>query len=360
VQPFATDHIAQMIAMISALLEKGHAYEAEGNVLFHVPSFKEYGRLSGRNRDEQVAGARVDVAPYKKDAADFVLWKPSAAEQPGWDSPWGRGRPGWHIECSAMSKEYLGDVFDIHGGGIDLTFPHHENEQAQSCCASGRDEFARYWVHNGFVTVEGEKMSKSLGNVLLVHDLLKEYDGEALRLNLLSAHYRQPLDWTKNGLESCQNILIKFYQALSEIEGYATYDALSGEIAEDVMDALLDDMNTPMAMAALHRMFKAFNESAESAQKKEMAFRIKSTAYLMGVLQDDPKAWLARNLERESGDLDEGKVISCIQKRAEARKAKDFATADEMRDALSAMGVEIKDGPEGTEWLVGGIVKGRV
>ena len=226
IQPKATDHIAEMIDQISQLIDRGHAYEAEGHVLFHVPSDPSYGTLSGRSRDEQVAGARVEVAPYKKDPADFVLWKPSTEDQPGWDSPWGLGRPGWHIECSAMAEKHLGLPFDIHGGGADLKFPHHENEIAQSCCANDKakepDSFAKYWVHNGFVTVEGEKMSKSLGNFLLVHDLIEKYPGEVLRLSLLSAHYRQPLDWSEQVLHQNQKLLDKLYQKLGELKDIKT------------------------------------------------------------------------------------------------------------------------------------------
>lgn len=293
-QPLATAHIDGMIEMISALVEKGHAYENEGHVLFNVPSFDKYGRLSGRERDEQIAGARVEVAPYKKDPADFVLWKPSTIDQPGWDSPWGRGRPGWHIECSAMSKALCGDIFDIHGGGIDLTFPHHENELAQSCCANDTDQMARYWVHNGFVTVEGEKMAKSVGNVLLVHDLVEQASGEALRMNLLSAHYRQPLDWTQAGLESCNKVLEKFYTQLRDVSGYKDLSINADDIPADFINALCDDLNTPRAMAELHSLFKDLQSEREAPQKQIIARQIKAAGALMGLLQDDPAAYLAR------------------------------------------------------------------
>lgn len=348
-QPLATAYIAEMIAMINDLVEKGHAYEKDGHVLFNVPSYERYGRLSGRNRDEQIAGARVEVAPYKKDPADFVLWKPSNEDQPGWDSPWGNGRPGWHIECSAMSKALCGDVFDIHGGGVDLTFPHHENEIAQSCCANGRDDMARYWVHNGFVTVEGEKMSKSLGNVLLVHDLVKEASGEALRLNLLSAHYRQPLDWTNSGLKSANAVIAKFYSELLPIAEYKDIEVSADDLPQGFMEALCDDMNTPRAMAELHSLLKEYS-SHES--KHDKARQIKAAGAILGILQDDPAAWLAAEEARkkQSSGVDDAKVEELLARRTDARKNKDFATSDAIRDELLAMGVAIKDGPEGTSW----------
>ena len=252
VQPRATEHIVEMTNLIGALIQRGHAYEAEGHVMFNVPSFPAYGGLSRRSRDDQVAGARVEVAPYKKDPADFVLWKPSSDDQPGWDSPWGRGRPGWHIECSAMAEKHLGLPFDIHGGGADLKFPHHENEIAQSCCAHGHETdlaaFARYWVHNGFVTVEGEKMAKSVGNIRLVHDLLNAYPGEVLRLTLLSAHYRQPLNWTEEAIEQQKSFLDPFYRTLLKLKDVP---AAKEGLPESVMKALCDDLNTPEALAAL-------------------------------------------------------------------------------------------------------------
>ncbi len=253
-QPRATQHIPEMIGQIERLIAAGHAYVAQGHVLFDVPSDPTYGMLSGRSRDEQIAGARVDVAPYKKDPADFVLWKPSSGDEPGWDSPWGFGRPGWHIECSAMSEKHLGLPFDIHGGGADLKFPHHENEIAQAVCAHGHahdpSQFSKYWVHNGFVTVDGEKMSKSLGNFLLVHDLIQKYPGEALRLTLLSAHYRQPLDWSDRIVEQNVKLLGKMYAKMKGYEGPA------GDIPAEVMDALCDDLNTPMVIAALNGLIK--------------------------------------------------------------------------------------------------------
>ncbi len=336
VQPRATEHIPEMLDIIARLLKRGHAYEAEGHVMFNVPSDAQYGQLSGRDRDEQIAGARVDVAPYKKDPADFVLWKPSNETQVGWDSVYGRGRPGWHIECSAMAAKHLGEVFDIHGGGIDLTFPHHENELAQSCCAHGTDKMATFWVHNGFVTVEGEKMSKSIGNVLLVHDLLKDADGEAMRLALLSAHYRQPLDWTARGLDDATRTLVKFYTVLKNAGDIAAH------VPQAFMDALEDDLNTPKAIAELHGYAKAGDAGA-----------LKGAGALLGLLQQDAGQWLDAQEKRASANLDVAEVERLIAARTNARANKDFAESDRLRDALTALGVTIKDGPAGTTWSVG-------
>lgn len=331
IQPRATAHVDGMIAMTEKLIANGHAYEKDGHVLFHVPSYKNYGALSGRNRDEQIAGARVDVAPYKKDPADFVLWKPSTAAQPGWDSPWGRGRPGWHIECSVMAQQYLGDVFDIHGGGLDLTFPHHENEIAQSCCASGKSDFARYWVHNGFVTVEGEKMSKSIGNVLLVHDMLeKNIPGEAIRLTLLSAHYRQPLDWTETAYQQSLKALNKWYDLIDDTT------PVTGDIDPDFIEAMTDDLNTPAAIARLHQLAKTDPVA------------LKNAANFLGLLKHSKTEW--SKLSQAGHDIDSALVEDLIAQRNAARQNKDFAKSDAIRDELSAMGVTIKDGPNGTTW----------
>jgi cysteinyl-tRNA synthetase len=322
IQPRATEHIPEMIALCEALITRGHAYAADGHVLFHVPSFPAYGGLSGRSRDEQIAGARVEVASYKKDPADFVLWKPSNADEPGWDSPWGFGRPGWHIECSAMAEKHLGLPFDIHGGGADLKFPHHENEIAQSCCAHGHETdlsaFAKMWVHNGFVTVEGEKMSKSLGNFLLVHDLLQKYDGEVLRLTLLSAHYRQPLDWSEDKLEQSKKILDKLYARLNG----------EGEMDADVFAALCDDLNTPLAISKLI-----------AAKDTDL----KTTGRLLGLLQQDPEVWFGRG--GDNTDID-----ALLLERTAAKSAKNFTRADEIRDQLSAQGIVIEDTPDGPKW----------
>lgn len=345
VQPRATQHIGDMIALIEALIVRKHAYAKEGHVLFHVPSFEKYGGLSGRSRDEQIAGARVDVAPFKKDPADFVLWKPSNADQPGWDSPWGRGRPGWHIECSAMAEKILGLPFDIHGGGADLKFPHHENEIAQSCCAHGAEDdlsaFAKFWVHNGFVTVGGEKMSKSLGNFLLVHDLIKEFPGEALRLTLLSAHYRQPLDLSREKIEESKRVLDKFYQRLHQMRDMA---ATSKETSESVMNALYDDLNTPQALAELNALLK---KSPSSRLKGQLL----AVGDVLGILQQDPEKWLGYSGDWKQDVLPGVENIllreSLLQERDAARAAKNFKRADEIRDELKAMGYTVEDTPEG-------------
>ena len=276
IEPRATRHIDEMVAMIGTLVDGGHAYAADGHVLFDVPSMPEYGALSRRNIDEMIAGARVEVAPYKRNPQDFVLWKPSVGDEPGWDSPWGRGRPGWHIECSAMSGRYLGETFDIHGGGQDLIFPHHENEIAQSRCAHGGLPFVRYWVHNGYLMTEGEKMSKSLGNFYTVHDLLKEYPGEAIRLVLLQTHYRQPLDFTKDGIAQARHTLDRFYSALranAEVAADVDVEADGLETMAAVEQALADDINTPAALAHLHDALGALNK-AEGPELLESSWEL--------------------------------------------------------------------------------------
>ncbi len=347
-QPRATEHIGDMTALIVSLIQRGHAYEAQGHVLFDVPSFPQYGRLSGRSRDDQIAGARVEVAPYKKDPADFVLWKPSSDGQPGWDSPWGFGRPGWHIECSAMSERHLGLPFDIHGGGADLKFPHHENEVAQSCCAHGHEKdiasFAKYWIHNGFVTVEGEKMAKSLGNVTLVHELIAQYPGEVLRMALLAAQYRQPLDWSVSAIEQSKAFLDGIYRTLYDLQDV---DAKAGEIAEGVMDALCDDLNTPGAFAALKKLERAAAEAKTPAAKGALL----AAGALMGLLQQDPAAWLGYG---QSGGADAAAIEGLLAERQEARKSKNFARADEIRAQLDAMNIVIEDTPAGPKWRKAG------
>jgi len=345
IQPRATDHIPEMIALIEALIARGHAYAAEGHVLFNVPSYPDYGRLSGRSRDDQVAGARVEIAPYKKDAADFVLWKPSTAEQPGWNSPWGRGRPGWHIECSAMAEKHLGLPFDIHGGGADLKFPHHENEVAQSCCAHGHDhdmtQFAKVWVHNGFLTVENEKMSKSLGNFRLVHDLLAQYPGEVLRLALLSGHYRQPLDWSESLLEQMKSVLNSMYRTLYDMRDL---DAVAPTDIDTVFEALCDDLNTPKAISALN----AVNDHASKNKSPETKGRLLAAGKLLGVLQRDPAVWLGFG---QAQDADEGAAIDVLlQERQAAKAAKNFKRADEIRNELSMRGIVIEDTAAGPQW----------
>ena len=342
IEPRATDHIPQMIALIEDLIAKGHAYVAEGHVLFNVPSMPDYGKLSGRNRDEMIAGARVDVAPYKQDPSDFVLWKPSTDTQPGWDSPWGRGRPGWHLECSAMSKEHLGTSFDIHGGGVDLVFPHHENEIAQSRCAYPDESFARYWVHNGYLMSEGEKMSKSLGNFYTVTDLLKEFPGEALRLALLKTHYRQPLDFTKDGVREARQELNRFYCALALGEAGG---GNVGVIPKGVLDGLSDDLNTPLALTGVHAAADAVFAADKDGDAAALAVAIgalKAAGSLLGLLQHDPQLWF-------QGDGDEA-IDALIEERNAARADKDFARADEIRDQLDAQGIVLEDGAGGTTW----------
>ncbi len=350
VQPTATSHIPEMIALNEKLIARDHAYEAKGHVLFNVPSFPAYGKLSGRSRDDQIAGARVEVSPFKKDPADFVLWKPSDADQVGWDSPWGRGRPGWHIECSAMAEKHLGLPFDIHGGGADLKFPHHENEIAQSCCAHGHenepDSFSRYWVHNGFVTVEGEKMSKSLGNTLLAHDLIKDQPGEVLRLALLSAHYRQPLDWTEHGVQQARKNLDTMYRAL--YSAFSISDVESEEHST-IVASLADDLNTPGAIAAMLDIAKALQDERRShIERGQLKAMLKKAGYLMGLLQQDPKEWLGYGIVSSSAD--EAAICVLIQDRNEAKAVKNFALADEIRKSLADKGILIEDTPNGTVW----------
>ena len=344
IEPRATDHIGEIVSMIERLIESGHAYEAERHVLFDVDTFENYGRLSGRDRREMIAGARVEVAPYKRNPGDFVLWKPSDESQPGWDSPWGRGRPGWHIECSAMSAAHLGEVIDIHAGGQDLVFPHHENEIAQSCCAHGSKLFARYWLHNGFVTVEKRKMSKSLGNTLVVHELLRHWPGEAMRYLLLSAHYRQPLDWSESALRQAVTTLDRLYRMLEDYP-----EERASEPAATVVKALEDDLNTPAALAALNALAREFGQSGDSAQRARLAGELRASGELLGLLQQ-PDQW-SEQRQAESG-LDPDHVDQLIARRSEARKQRDFAEADRLRDELDAMGVEVEDSAEGTRWRV--------
>ncbi|MBM3568192.1 MAG: cysteine--tRNA ligase [Alphaproteobacteria bacterium] len=353
VEPRVTAHIAQIVAMIATLIAKGHAYLAEGHVLFHVPSMVDYGSLSGHSRDELIAGARIDVAPYKRDPGDFVLWKPSTPDLPGWDSPWGRGRPGWHIECSAMAETHLGLTIDIHGGGRDLVFPHHENERAQSLCAHGGVPFVRYWVHNGFVTVEGEKMSKSLGNFRTPNEVLRQAPGEAIRLALLAAHYRQPLDWTDDGLKAAKARLDNWYTALRLAEGVPAEAAEPGAFAAVLSDfarAMDDDLNTPMALGALDLLAGALNKATDRAQKAAFKAALVFGAGMIGLLNHAPEDWFKWQPPGVEG-LDERAILDLIEQRLAARKAKDFARADAIRKQLADGGVLLEDKPGGrTEW----------
>ena len=348
IEPRATDHIAPMIELIKRLIERGHAYTADDHVLFDVTSYPDYGALSGRNLEDMQAGARVEVADYKRHPGDFVLWKPSAAGEPGWESPWGYGRPGWHLECTAMIRTHLGPMIDIHGGGHDLVFPHHENEIAQGCAAEGCSEhgthYARYWVHNGHVTIEGEKMSKSLGNFRLLHDLLQVYPGEVLRLALLSRHYRAPLNFSEETLTQSRNSLNGLYRVLRE---HAAIEPAPARAADTpVFEGLLDDLNTPAAITALHRMADALAAAQDDSERARCKGELLAGAALLGLLQQEPAAWF-------HGDGDDALaawVEERIAARQAARKARDFAAADAIRDELAGKGIELEDTPEGTRW----------
>ena len=346
VEPHATAHIAQIIAMIERLIGGGHAYAADGHVLFSVASFADYGKLSRRPMDEMLAGARVEVAPYKRDAGDFVLWKPSTPDLPGWDSPWGIGRPGWHIECSAMSEAHLGETIDIHAGGVDLQFPHHENELAQSTCAHGGKVFARFWLHNGMLNFGGTKMSKSLGNVSVLHELLASHPPEALRYALLSAQYRQPLDWSDALIEQSVRTLDRLYGTLRDL---ADVSADATGLPESVEAALCDDLNTPAVLAELARLAGEARKADSPAEKKRLKGQLLAAGEILGLLQQDPADWFSRG-----GSADEdARIQSMIDERNTAKKARDFARADQLREELAREGVLIEDTAQGVRWRRG-------
>lgn len=341
-EPRATEHIADMIDMIEKLIAKGHAYEAEGHVLFNVNSYKPYGELARRPLEDMVAGSRVEVAPYKLNAHDFVLWKPSTDGWPGWDSPWGYGRPGWHIECSAMSKAYLGNVFDIHGGGIDLIFPHHENEVAQSCCANDTRVMANIWMHNGHLSVGGQKMSKSLGNFITVRDLLNKGEkGEVIRLAMLQTHYRQPFDWNDKTLQDARNIMYRLYQAIKEV----AHDAITPKYCREFMAYLEDDLNTPSAIRYMQELAQGIFKSEDASEKSELAQKLTGCGELMGLLQHSAFEWF-----QGSRRDDDSKIEALIEQRKIAKSNRDFSTADHVRDELKAMGIELEDSKDGTTW----------
>ena len=351
IQPRATQHISDMINLVKQMIVNGYAYESENHVLFDVTSYKAYGKLSGRDIEDQLAGSRVEVASYKKDPGDFVLWKPSFDDDPGWDSPWGFGRPGWHLECSAMSEKNLGLPFDIHGGGMDLIFPHHENEIAQSCGAHGEDKdpkiFSRYWLHNAMLNMNGEKMSKSLGNIFYIRDFLDKQPGEVLRLALLSGHYRQPLNWTDDTITQARSILDRLYRVLNKFKDIETDKELLKTAPEGVLSALCDDLNTSKALAELNDIAGKLSTSTGDDSIKLKA-NLLSAAHLLGILQSSPEEWLG--IGQTTGDVDKDKVESLINEREEARLSKDFNRADEIREELTAMGIDIEDTPKGTIW----------
>ncbi len=346
-EPKVTEHLVHIISMVERLIANGSAYAAEGHVLFNVTSYAGYGELSKRDRREMIAGARVEVAPYKKDPGDFVLWKPSSDEQPGWPSPWGRGRPGWHIECSAMAEALLGDTIDIHGGGHDLVFPHHENERAQSTAAHDGKTFARYWLHNGFLTMDSEKMSKSVGNVLLIREILKVAPGEAVRLALLTGHYRQPLDWNDEALADARRKLDRLYGALRDAGDVAASDA---QAPDAFIAALEDDINTPAALAELFELARALNKASDAAEKATLVAQIKDAGAVLGLLQQAPAEWFSQASGTASTGPSEAEIEAALAARVAAKAAKDYKEADRIRDDLKAQGVLVEDSKDGQRW----------
>ena len=352
-EPRVTRHIPAIIELVEALIARGHAYVEQGHVLFHIPSYPEYGRLSGRRTEDMMAGARVEVAPYKRDPLDFVLWKPSMSNQPGWHSPWGRGRPGWHVECSAMIGQHLGHTIDIHGGGQDLIFPHHENEIAQGTCAHGT-LYCRTWVHNSFVTVDRQKMSKSLGNVLLVRDLLAQAPGEAIRLALLATHYRHPLDWNAQRLAAAQQTLTRFYRSLEKVEHLATVPDAAPD--GEVMAALDNDLNVPGALARLHGLLAELDGADSDVQRAPIKSCLLASARLLGLLQQAPAVALDALRSPASAQtarsLEHVRIEALVAEREQARRLRDFARADALRKQLAEIGILVQDTPQGSTWTV--------
>lgn len=343
-EPKATDHIEPMLAMMQRLIDDGHAYAAEGHVLFSVNSFEDYGRLSKRSLDDMIAGARVEVAPYKKDPQDFVLWKPSKDDEPGWDSPWGRGRPGWHLECSAMCEAHLGETIDIHGGGIDLVFPHHENEIAQSTCAHGGKAMANYWIHNGFLNMGSDKMSKSVGNVALIHELKQQWPGEVLRCALLTAHYRAPLTWNADLLAKTRRSLDRIYGVLRRL---GEVEAATVDVPQAFLDAILDDINTPKALSELFALAGAANKAETAQEKAKAKGELLAAGAMMGLGQGDPDAWFGLT---GLDPAERAEIDALIEQRQQARADKDWGKADQIRDRLNELKVQVDDGPEGSTW----------
>ncbi|HWS40510.1 MAG TPA: cysteine--tRNA ligase [Arenimonas sp.] len=343
IEPHATDHITHIITMIEQLISTKHAYAAEGHVLFSVPSYADYGKLSRRPVDEMIAGARVEVAPYKKHPGDFVLWKPSTPDLPGWDSPWGVGRPGWHIECSAMSAAHLGETIDIHAGGVDLQFPHHENEVAQSTCAHGGKVFARFWLHNGMLNFGGSKMSKSVGNVSVLHELLEKYPAEALRYALLSAQYRQPLEWNDALIEQSIKTLDRLYGTLRDMDDV---QASTIDIPSSFEAALCDDLNTPQALAELARIAGLARRATDVSDRIELKSQLLSAGSALGLLQQSPEAWFAKGANND----DDARIQNLVDERNAAKLAKDFARSDEIRKQLAEQGILLEDTAQGVRW----------
>ena len=344
--PHATAHIGEIIELCGTLIARGHAYAAQGHVLFDVASFPAYGQLSGRSTEEMIAGARVEVAPYKKSPADFVLWKPSTPDLPGWDSPWGRGRPGWHIECSAMIAAHLGETIDIHAGGNDLLFPHHENEVAQSTCAHGGKVFAHCWLHNGMLSVEGKKMSKSLGNTMVLHELLEKHPADLLRYMLLKAHYRQPLDWSAAALDQAQRTLDGLYTTLRDLAAVPV--AAASDLPEEFLAPLADDLNTPEALAVLSRLADAARKATDPKAQAEAKSALLGAGAFLGLLQVDPETWFQHAMGASA--LDENQVQQRVDARQAAKQAKNFAEADRLRKELLELGILIEDTPQGPRW----------